>query len=125
MPEERVKLAPEPQFSYLRMAWKGLRPALTTAGVAGATAFALAIDTKTLTDLGVPTIVALMVVEAARNWSKQRRDREGLVAHDTGLLKRRWRCVLGWDPGGKVGPATILPRERRAECRSGRREQEQ
>lgn len=73
MPEEKVKLAPEPQFSYLRMAWKGLRPALLTAAVAGATAFALSIDAKTLTDLGVPTVVSLLVVEAARNWAKQHR----------------------------------------------------
>lgn len=30
----------------------------------------------------------------------------------------RWRCVLGYDPGGKLGQATILPRDRRAECRA-------
>lgn len=69
--EERVKLAEEPKFSWLRMAWKGLRPALLTALVAGATAFALSIDAKTLTDLGVPTVLSLFVVEAARNWAKQ------------------------------------------------------
>lgn len=73
MPEERVKLAPQQKFSYLRMAWKGLRPALITAAVAGATAFALAIDAKTLTDLGVPTVLSLIVVEAARNFAKQHR----------------------------------------------------
>lgn len=37
---------------------------------------------------------------------------------------RRWQCVLGWDPGGELGSATILPRDRRLECRSGQRERE-
>jgi len=74
MPEEKVRLAPEQQFSYLKMLWKGLRPALITAAVAGATAFALAIDAKTLTDLGVPTVLSLIIVEAARNWAKFHRE---------------------------------------------------
>lgn len=29
----------------------------------------------------------------------------------------RYRCILGYDPGGKLGQATILPRDRRADCR--------
>jgi len=42
--------------------------------------------------------------------------------HDD-LVKRlasleRYRCILGYDPGGKLGQATILPRDRRSECRA-------
>jgi len=37
---------------------------------------------------------------------------------------RRWQCILGYDPGGVLGQATILPRDRRGECRSGQRERE-
>ena len=37
---------------------------------------------------------------------------------------RRWQCILGYDPGGVHGQATILPRDRRSECRDGQRERE-
>jgi hypothetical protein len=30
----------------------------------------------------------------------------------------RYRCVLGYDPGGAFGKASILPRDRRSECRT-------
>lgn len=30
----------------------------------------------------------------------------------------RYRCILGYDPGGKFGEKTTLPRERRSECRT-------
>lgn len=30
----------------------------------------------------------------------------------------RYRCILGYDPGGKLGQASILPRDRRGECRT-------
>lgn len=33
------------------------------------------------------------------------------------LSLERYRCILGYDPGGRLGQATILPRDRRAECR--------
>ena len=29
----------------------------------------------------------------------------------------RYRCILGYDPGGKFGQKTTLPRDRRNECR--------
>jgi len=37
---------------------------------------------------------------------------------------RRWQCILGYDPGGVHGAPTILPRDRRGECRDGQRERE-
>ena len=39
------------------------------------------------------------------------------VAADVERLKR-WQCILGYDPGGKLGTATILPRDKRDACRA-------
>jgi hypothetical protein len=30
----------------------------------------------------------------------------------------RYRCILGYDPGGRFGEKTVLPRDRRNECRT-------
>jgi hypothetical protein len=49
-------------------------------------------------------------------------DLERTAKEHTDIEKRiasleRYRCILGYDPGGKFGQKTTLPRERRNECR--------
>jgi hypothetical protein len=49
---------------------------------------------------------------------------------DADLAKRlasleRYRCILGYDPGGALGKASILPRDRRSECRTEQKAPEQ
>ncbi len=58
-------------FSWARAVWKGLRPALLVAAVAAIAAFLGAIDVKVLVDLGVPQVLAVFILEMARNWAKQ------------------------------------------------------
>jgi hypothetical protein len=47
---------------------------------------------------------------------------EKVAGEHVDLVKRlasleRYRCILGYDPGGKFGEKTTLPRDRRNECR--------
>lgn len=69
--EDPVKLAPP--YDWRVTLWKGLRPALIAAAVAAAGAFLTTIDVKTLVDIGVPQFLAVLLVEAGRNWWKQHR----------------------------------------------------
>ena len=57
-------------------------------------------------------------------------DLERSAKEHEGLDKRlasleRYRCILGYDPGGKLGQASILPRDRRSECRTEQKAPEQ
>jgi len=68
-------------------------------------------------------------LEAHRQWIEfskmpgQIKQLEDAAEEHEDLAKRlasleRYRCILGYDPGGKLGQASILPRDKRGECRA-------
>jgi hypothetical protein len=71
MSSESVKLAAP--YDWKRTLWKGLRPAVIAAGAAGLAAFAQSINVEWLVALGVPSVLAVFVAEAVRNYWKQHR----------------------------------------------------
>jgi hypothetical protein len=60
------------KYDWKKSVWKGLRPALTVGLAAVATSFVGNIDVETVISLGVPAAMAPFVVEAGRNWAKNR-----------------------------------------------------
>jgi len=60
------------KYDWKKSAWKGLRPALTVGAAAVVTSFVGGIDVETLMSFGVPAVAAPFVVEAGRNWAKNR-----------------------------------------------------
>jgi hypothetical protein len=59
-----------PIYDWKKSVWKGFRPALIAAVSAAVIAFIQGIDAATLTGVGVPSLIALAIIEGLRNLSK-------------------------------------------------------
>lgn len=68
MPE--VKLSDG--YSFGKTLWKAFRPALIASVAAAGAALVQNVDVSTLTSVGVPSLLAVVVLEGLRNWYKNR-----------------------------------------------------
>jgi len=65
-------LSPSTTYRWATTLWKGIRPALTVAGVAAVGVFLNQLDASVLVKMGLSQVLATFLIEAARNWWKQR-----------------------------------------------------
>lgn len=59
-------------FSWKRMLWKGIRPALLAGALAFGAAVANDVKAEDLEKVGVPATIGVLLIESGRNYFKNR-----------------------------------------------------